>query len=85
MDGALEPDCEVAGLAEMSATCDFIYERLEQRIAQGGHEVPILPEITVRVMRLSVDPCVNAENLSALIKAHVALSTSVLRLAHGVN
>ncbi len=84
MDGALEPDCEVAGLAQMSAPGDFIYERLEQRIAQGGLEVPMLPEIAVRVMRLSVDPRVNAEQLAALIKADVALSTSVLRVANGV-
>ncbi len=84
MDGALEPDCEVAGLAEMSAPGDFIYERREQRIEQGGLEVPMLPEIAVRVMRLTVDPRVNAEQLAALIKADVALSTSVLRVANGV-
>jgi HD-like signal output (HDOD) protein len=68
----------------MTAPVDFIYERFEQRIAQGGFEVPMLPEIAVRVMRLSVDPRVNAEQLAALIKADVALSTSVLRVANGV-
>jgi HD-like signal output (HDOD) protein len=84
LDGTLEPDCEVAGLAKMSVQGDLIYERLEQRIAQGGIEVPMLPEIAVRLMRLSVDPRVSAEQLAALIKADAALSSSVLRAANGV-
>jgi HD-like signal output (HDOD) protein len=63
---------------------DFVHERLEQRLAQGALEVPVLPEIAVRVMRLSVDSRANAGQLAALIKADVALSTSVLRVANGV-
>ncbi len=62
----------------------LIHERLEKRLAQGGLEVPMLPEIAVRVMRLSGDPHVNAGQLAALIKADVALSASVLRVANGV-
>ncbi|MFI4890354.1 MAG: HDOD domain-containing protein [Steroidobacterales bacterium] len=62
----------------------LVHERLEKRLAQGELEVPMLPEIAVRVMRLSSDPHVNAGQLAALIKADVALSTSVLRVANGV-
>ena len=45
----------------------------------------MLPETVVRVMRLTVDPRVNAEQLAALINAVMALSTSVLRVADGVS
>jgi HD-like signal output (HDOD) protein len=68
----------------MSRNGDLVHARLEQHIAAGGLEVPVLPEIAVRVMRLSIDPHANAAQLAALIKADLALSASVLRVANGV-
>jgi HD-like signal output (HDOD) protein len=68
----------------MHGNSALVHERLEKRLAEGGLEVPLLPEIAVRVMRLSSDPRVNAGQLASLIKADVALSTSVLRVANGV-
>jgi HD-like signal output (HDOD) protein len=44
----------------------------------------MLPEVAVRVMRLSADPSANAERLAALVKVDVALSASLLRVANSV-
>ncbi len=63
---------------------ELVRGMLETRLAQGGLQVPLLPEIAVRVMRLCADPAVNAGQLAALIKADSTLAMAVLRIANGV-
>lgn len=68
----------------MQGSVSTVHERLEQRLAAGALEMPMLPEVAVRVMRLSGDPRSNAAQLAALIKADVALSSALLRVANSV-
>jgi HD-like signal output (HDOD) protein len=63
---------------------DLIHQLIEQQLVAGAPGIPMLPEVAVRVMRLSADPAANAERLAALVKVDVALSASLLRVANGV-
>jgi len=63
---------------------DIVHQLLEQQLQAGAPGIPMLPEVAVRVMRLSADPHANAERLAALVKVDVALSAALLRVANGV-
>ena len=63
---------------------DIVHQLIEQQLVAGAPVLPMLPEIAVRVMRLSADRTANAQRLAALVKADLALSAALLRVANGV-
>jgi HD-like signal output (HDOD) protein len=68
----------------MGDSADIVHALMEQQVAAGSPQVPVLPEIAVRVMRLSADPHANAERLAELVRVDVGLSAALLRVANGV-
>ena len=68
----------------MGDSGDIVHGLIERQLTEGVPDIPVLPEIAVRVMRLGADPHVNAERLAALVKVDVALSAALLRVANGV-
>jgi HD-like signal output (HDOD) protein len=66
---------------EHAENCDFVHGLLEKRLAREEIELPLLPEVAVRVMRISTQRAGGAEQLSAIINADPALTAHVMRLA----
>ena len=60
---------------------DFIHGLLERRLSRHELVVPLLPEVAIRVMRLSSDDATTAAQLAAIIEADPALTMYVLRVA----
>ena len=60
---------------------EFIHGLLEQRLSRHELVVPLLPEVAIRVMRLSGEDATTAGQLAALIEADPALTMYVLRVA----
>jgi HD-like signal output (HDOD) protein len=66
---------------ERTENWEFIHGLMEQRLARGELQVPLLPEVAMRVVRLSAEEATSAAALAAVIGADPALTMSVLRVA----
>ena len=66
---------------EHSENCDFIHGLLERRLARDEIDLPLLPEVAIRVMRVARSESVNAAQLADIINADQALTMYVLRVA----
>ncbi|MFL0800583.1 MAG: HDOD domain-containing protein [Agarilytica sp.] len=65
-----------------SAAVTAISEKLEQRIANQELDVPLLPEVAGKVVRLTQDPESEASDLAALIQSDQTLAGHVMRVAN---
>ncbi len=65
-----------------SAAVTAISEKLEQRIANNELEVPLLPEVAGKVVRLTQDPESEASDLAKLIQSDQTLAGHVMRVAN---
>ncbi len=61
--------------------CDFVHGLMEKRLARGEIDLPLLPEIAVRVMRLNGGDHGSAMQLAEIIDTDAALTVQVLRVA----
>lgn len=59
----------------------LVHSVLEQRLTEGTLDLPLLPEVAMRVMRLSAGEHSSAGQLAAIIHADPALTMYVLRVA----
>ncbi|MGA2778432.1 MAG: HDOD domain-containing protein [Steroidobacteraceae bacterium] len=66
---------------DRSENCDFIHGLLERRLASGDIDLPLLPEVAIRVMRLARGEHTSAGQLADIINADQALTMYVLRVA----
>lgn len=60
----------------------LISEKLEERIANNQLEVPMLPEVASKVVRLTQDVDSQASDLAKLIQSDQTLAGSVMRVAN---
>lgn len=65
-----------------SASLTAISEKLELRIANQELEVPMLPEVAGKVVRLTQDPDSEASDLAQLIQSDQTLAGHVMRVAN---
>lgn len=65
-----------------SSTYTAISEKLEQRITNNDLEVPLLPEVAGKVVRLTQDPESEAADLAQLIQSDQTLAGHVMRVAN---
>ncbi len=65
-----------------SANYTAISEKLEQRITNNNLEVPLLPEVAGKVVRLTQDPDSEAADLAQLIQSDQTLAGHVMRIAN---
>ena len=61
--------------------CGLVHDLLEERLRAGTLDLPLLPEIAIRVMRLASGERTSAGRLAAIIQADPALTMYVLRVA----
>jgi len=61
--------------------CALVHGLLEERLRAGTLDLPLLPEIAIRVMRLAAGEQTSAGQLAGIIKADPALTMYVLRVA----
>ncbi len=66
---------------DRSENCDFIHGLFERRLARNEIELPLLPEVAIRVMRLARSEDASAAQLADIINADQALTMYVLRVA----
>jgi HD-like signal output (HDOD) protein len=59
----------------------LVHDLLEERLRAGTLDLPLLPEIAIRVMRLASGERTSAGQLAAIIQADPALTMYVLRVA----
>ncbi len=64
------------------ALSNTIKELLRARIDKGQLEVPMLPEVAGKVLRLTQDPDSEASDLSRLIQSDQTLAGNVMRIAN---
>lgn len=72
----------MAALQQTHPECHFIVDQIRSRIAQGNIEVPLLPEVAGKVVRLTQDPDSDAAALSQLIQSDQPLAAHVMRIAN---
>lgn len=65
-----------------SNTFSAISEKLADRIKNGDIEVPMLPEVAGKVLRLTQDPDSGAPELSTLIQSDQTLAGHVMKVAN---
>jgi HD-like signal output (HDOD) protein len=70
-----------SGAPDESEPCQAVRRLLEQRLADDELEVPLLPEIAVRVVRAGSKESTDARQLADIINADPALTMYVLRIA----
>lgn len=68
-------------LLDTAENCEFIHALLEQRLVRGEFEVPMLPEVAVRILRLDAEDAPSARRLADIITADPSLAMHVLRVA----
>jgi HD-like signal output (HDOD) protein len=70
-------------LASLEATenVDFIHGLLERRLSCGELDVPMLPEVALRIVRMGQEPTGNSHSLSETISADPTLALHVMRIA----
>jgi HD-like signal output (HDOD) protein len=61
--------------------CDMVHGLLERCLAGNELDVPLLPEVAVRVIRAGPKDSINAQQLADIIHADPALTMYVLRIA----
>jgi HD-like signal output (HDOD) protein len=61
--------------------CDFVHGLLEKRLARGEIDLPLLPEVAIRVMRINASDLSSAVELAEIIDADATLTAQVLRVA----
>ena len=61
--------------------CDIVHGLLERCLAGNELDVPLLPEVAVRVIRAGPQDSTNAQHLADIIHADPALTMYVLRIA----
>jgi HD-like signal output (HDOD) protein len=61
--------------------CDFVHGLLEKRLARDEIDLPLLPEVAIRVMRLNASERSSALQLAEIIDADATLTAHVLRVA----
>jgi HD-like signal output (HDOD) protein len=66
---------------DRTENCDFVHGLLEQRLARDELEVPLLPEVAIRVVRIAADESGTATQLADVINADPSLTMYVLRIA----
>ena len=71
----------LADLLDTSENCEFIHALFEQRLVRGEFEVPMLPEVAVRIMRIDAADAPSARRLADIITADPSLAMHVLRVA----
>ncbi len=57
-------------------------ERIPEKLLQHVKEIPAIPDVVVKVMQLTRDPDVTAENLTRVISNDPGLTSNVLRLCN---
>jgi HD-like signal output (HDOD) protein len=64
-----------------AGNCDFVHGLMERCLARGALEVPLLPEVALRVVRSAESGEINAKLLAEIVSADSALAMVVLRVA----
>jgi HD-like signal output (HDOD) protein len=70
-----------AGALDHTDNCDFVHGLMEQCLRRGDLDVPMLPEVALRVVRAASDPKGNAESLAKIVGMDPALTMYMLRVA----
>lgn len=65
-----------------SAAFDSVSQHLKKYIAENALEVPMLPEVAGKVVRLTQDPDSDASDLAKLIQSDQTLAGHVMRVAN---
>jgi len=71
-----------AGITGVGETIARFRQRFLERIAAGQFELPLLPEVSSRVLAATQDENCDAKSLSAMIHRDAALAGHVLRIAN---
>lgn len=66
----------------ISDAVGLISQKLEERIAANNLDVPMLPEVAGKVVRLTQDPDSEASSLAKLIQSDQTLAGNVMRIAN---
>lgn len=65
---------------ELTENRDFVHGLFERRLASGEIELPLLPEVAIRVARINMTDRSNAAQLTDIINADATLTAHVLRI-----
>jgi HD-like signal output (HDOD) protein len=66
---------------DQTENCDFVHGLFEKRLGRGEIDLPLLPEVAIRVMRVNAGDRSSAVQLAEIIDADATLTAHVLRVA----
>lgn len=77
------PDATVAG-ATLAPNERLLLRRLEQRVADGGFELPQLQSTVLEIVSLAANPKASMDEIVVVVERDPALSSEVLKTANSV-